>query len=237
LTAVEKEQINVKAAESSLKALNPEKEFEFDKTAKESLERIQRRLKEADRELIEVSTRLKINGQEGLYDKLNVVQTMFERAMYKDASLRKRVAAAKLLYETMRQERNNARHAYVAPLKERLEALGRLVFDETLHVEVSDNLQIVSRTLQDATVDFDSLSGGAKEQLSLILRLACAMIVAKDGGAPLMLDDTLGYTDPDRLLLMGAVLAKAAKECQIVIFTCIPDRYSNIGAAKEIVMG
>lgn len=237
VTEVEKAQISVKTIESSLKALNPEQELELDETAKESLDRIQHRLKDADRELIEISTRLKINGQDGLHDKLNVVQTMFERAMYKDVSLGKRVTAAKLLYETMRQERDNARHAYVAPLKDRIEALGRLVFDDTLHVEVSDNLQIVSRTLQGTTVNFDSLSSGAKEQLSLILRLACTMIVAKDGGAPLMLDDTLGYTDPDRLLLMGAVLAKAAKECQIVIFTCIPDRYSNIGAAKEIVMG
>lgn len=44
----------------------------------------------------------------------------------------------------------------------------------------------------------------------------------------------LGYTDPERLDLMGAVLAKAAKECQIVIFTCVPDRYGNIGEATVV---
>lgn len=51
---------------------------------------------------------------------------------------------------------------------------------------------------------------------------------------PLILDDALGYTDPERLRLMGAVLAKAAKECQIVIFTCVPDRYSYVGEAKVV---
>ena len=96
--------------------------------------------------------------------------------------------------------------------------------------------QIASRTLSGVTVPFESLSGGTREQLSLIFRSACSMIVSKDGGAPLILDDALGYTDPDRLHLMGAVLAKAAKECQIVILTCVPSRYGNIGEANVVAI-
>jgi DNA repair exonuclease SbcCD ATPase subunit len=226
---------DVREAEATLRALNPEQERELNETGQESLKRIQKQMKRADRELTEVTTRLKINGEDGLHDKLGVAQVALARAQYEDASLTKRAAAANLLYKTMSEERDRARHAYVAPLRERIEALGRLVFDHTFQVEVSDDLQIVSRTLDNTTVRFDSLSGGTKEQLSLILRLACAMIVAGDGGAPLIIDDTLGYTDPERLSLMGAVLARAAKECQIVIFTCIPGRYSSVGAAKEIV--
>jgi hypothetical protein len=219
-----------------LKALNPEQERDLEQTARESLARTQQRIKEADRELVEVRTRLKISGEDGLSGKLNVAESALEDSIHEYDSLAKRSDAARLLYEIMSQERDKARHAYVAPLRERIEALGRLVFDDTLRVEVSNDLQIISRTLQGATVDFDSLSGGTKEQLSLIFRLACAMIVAKDGGAPVILDDALGYTDPDRLRLMNVVLAKAAKECQVIIFTCVPDRYRNIGAAKEIIM-
>jgi DNA repair exonuclease SbcCD ATPase subunit len=233
--ALAEKETGVSDIEASLGTLNPEQERELDKTARESLTRIQQQMRKTEKELTEVTTRLKINGEDGLYDKLGIAQTGLARAEYEYASLAKRAAAANLLYRTMREERDRARHAYVAPLKERIEALGRLVFDHTFQVEVSDDLQIVSRTLNSITVNFDSLSGGTKEQLSLIFRLACAMIVATDGGAPLIVDDTLGYTDPERLSLMGAVLAKAAKECQIVIFTCVPGRYSNIGAAKEIV--
>jgi len=119
---------------------------------------------------------------------------------------------------------------------EKIEQLGRLVFDESFQVEISKELQIASRTTKGVTVPFDSLSGGTREQLSLIFRLACSMIVAKDGGTPLILDDALGYTDPERLRLMGAVLAKAAKECQVVIFTCVPDRYNNVGQATIVSM-
>ncbi|MCX7218798.1 MAG: hypothetical protein NTY70_07615 [Burkholderiales bacterium] len=76
-----------------------------------------------------------------------------------------------------------------------------------------------------------------KNQTAHIQKLAIVGIYS--GGAwlaqrlatDLGMDDALGYTDPNRLRLMGAVLATAAKDCQIVIFTCVPERYSNIGAA------
>ena len=149
-------------------------------------------------------------------------------------ALFRRAAAAQLLFETMRNERDKARQAYVAPLKDKIQHLGRLVFDDSFEVNINEDLQIASRTSSGVTVPFDSLSGGTKEQLSLIFRLACSMIVAKDGGTPLILDDTLGNTDPDRLRSMGVALAKAAKECQIIIFTCVPDRYSYVGEASVV---
>ena len=181
--------------------------------------------------------RLRINGEEGLHEKLHVVQSRFEHLEKENLSLFRRAAAVKYLFDTMREERDKARRAYVAPLKEKIEHLGRLVFDESFQVEINEELQIANRTSKGITVPFDSLSGGTKEQLSLIFRLACSMIVAKDGGTPLILDDTLGYTDPERLRLMGAVLAKAAKECQIIVFTCVPDRYSNVGEAIVVSLG
>jgi hypothetical protein len=44
----------------------------------------------------------------------------------------------------------------------------------------------------------------------------------------------MGYTGQERLKLMGAILAVAAKECQIVIFTCVPGRYAFIGEAAVV---
>ena len=61
------------------------------------------------------------------------------------------------------------------------------------------------------------------------------MIVAKDGGTPVILDDALGYTDQERLKLMGAVRG-SRRECQIVIFTCVPERYAFIGEATVVAL-
>jgi len=234
--AVAGEEGNVGSAEASLKAMSPERVKTLAETAKGSLQTTQARRASAQTELTEVQTRLKIHGEEGLHEKLHMAQTHLERISHENESLFRRAAVAKLLFESMREERDKARQAYVAPLEEKIEGLGRLVFDDAFQVEITEDLQIASRTSKGITVPFDSLSGGTKEQLSLISRLACSMIVAKDGGTPLILDDALGYTDPERLRLMGAVLAKAAKECQIIIFTCVPDRYGNIGEATVVAM-
>jgi uncharacterized protein YhaN len=231
------ERSRVEETQSSLKAMNPERVKILAETAKGSLKTSQKRFSTAQTELTEVQTRLKIHGEEGLSEKLHVTKTHLERLRTENSSLFRRAAAAKYLFETMREERDKARREYIAPLKERIEQLGRLVFDDSFEVDISDELQISSRTLKGVTVPFDSLSGGTREQLSLIFRAACSMIVSKDGGAPLILDDALGYTDADRLHLMGAVLAKAAKECQIVILTCVPSRYANIGEANVVAIG
>lgn len=234
---VSSEEKNVSSAEASLRAKNPERAQALAETAKGSLQTTKKRRAAVQTDLTKVQERLRINGEEGLHEKLHVVQSRFEHLERENLSLFRRAAAAKYLFDTMREERDKARRAYVAPLKEKIEHLGRLVFDESFQVEISEELQIANRTSKGITVPFDSLSGGTKEQLSLIFRLACSMIVAKDGGTPLILDDTLGYTDPERLHLMGAVLAKAAKECQIIIFTCVPDRYGNVGEAIVVSLG
>ena len=235
--AVASEDGSVRAAETSLKAKNPERVSALAETAKGSLQTTQKRRNAVQTELTEVQTRLKIHGEEGLHEKLHASQIGLERLGADNKSLFRRASSAKRLFETMREERDKARRAYVAPLKEKIEQLGRLVFDDSFQVDISEELLIASRTVKGVTVPFDSLSGGTREQLSLIFRSACSMIVAKDGGTPLILDDALGYTDPDRLRLMGAVLAKAAKECQIVIFTCVPDRYGNVGEATVVSIG
>jgi len=232
--AVSDEESQVRAAEESLLAKNPERTRALAETARGSLQTTQNRRNAAQTEQTEVQTRLKIHGEEGLHGSLHEAKTRFERVEVDNQALFRRAGAAKLLLETMREERDKARRAYVAPLKEKIEYLGRLVFDESFQVEIDDDLLITSRTADGVTVPFDSLSGGTREQLSLVFRLACSMIVAEDGGAPVVLDDALGYTDPERLRLMGAVLAQAAKECQIIIFTCVPDRYANIGAATVV---
>ncbi|MHC5058472.1 MAG: ATP-binding protein, partial [Planctomycetota bacterium] len=237
VAAVSSEEYKVRTAEEALKERNPERVRNLADTAKGSLQTTQKRRASAQKELTELQTKLKIFGEEGLHEKLHSTRTKSDCVEKQNLAMFQRSSAAKYLYETMRDERTKVRKAYVAPLQERIEYLGRLVFDDPFEVSVSEELVIDSRTLKGVTLPFNYLSGGTKEQLSLIFRVACSMIVAKDGGTPLILDDALGYTDPDRLRLIGAVLAKAAKECQIIIFTCTPERYANIGEAKVVSLG
>jgi hypothetical protein len=231
---VHSEDTAYRSAADSLKAFNPEQVKALADSTKGSLKTIKSSYDLKDKGLTEAQTRLKMKGEEGLHETLNGAKNQLEQLEFKNRATALRANAAKCLFDTMCEERDKASRAYVAPLKDKIERLGRLVFDPSFQVTIDDDLKITSRTVSGVTVPFDSLSGGTKEQLSLIYRLSCSMIVAKDGGTPVILDDALGYTDPERLKLMGAVLAVAAKECQIVIFTCVPERYAFIGEAAVV---
>lgn len=228
------EKAKVESAEMDLRGKEPERVRVLAETTKGSLLTVKRKREAAQKENTEVRTRLKVFSEEGLHEKLHAAQSHLDHIRQENAAMIRRASAAKLLYVTMKEERDRARRAYVAPLKERIERLGRLVFNDSFEVDVTENLSVAGRVMDGSNVPFESLSGGTKEQISLISRLACAMTVSKDGGASLILDDALGYTDPERLKLMGAVLAKAGKECQIIILTCVPDRYNNVGEATVV---
>jgi len=148
----------------------------------------------------------------------------------------RQAAAAQLLYRTLSEERDAMRKAYVAPLREGIERLGRTVFGPTFQVEVDDKLCVVGRTISGVTVSLQQLSTGAKEQMGLLVRIAVASIVSRDGGVPLILDDALGSTDEARLAAMGAVLRVASQSMQTIILTCAPERYVNVGAEKMVEM-
>ena len=234
---VHTEEENVKSAETDLRDKEPDRVKALAETAKGSLGTVEKKREAAQKENTEVRTRLKVFGEEGLHEKLHAAESHLDHMRKENAAMNRRAQAARLLYVTMKEERDKARRAYVAPLKEKIERLGRLVFNNSFEVEVTDDLSVASRAMDGSNVPFESLSGGTREQISLISRLACAMTVSKDGGATLILDDALGYTDPERLKLMGAVLARAGKECQIIILTCVPERYNNVGEATVVRLG
>ena len=178
---------------------------------------------------------LDLRGEQGLqttYDEaanqLNHVEREYERQ-------EARAEAARSLRETFAKHRQQAHQHYIEPFKERIDQLGRIVFGSTFAVELDEDLRVVRRTLGNTMLDVDQLSTGAREQLGVLCRLACATIVSpEDGGAPVMIDDALGWSDPQRLQGMGAAIAAAGKQCQVVVLTCTPGRYSHVGNAQVV---
>ena len=134
----------------------------------------------------------------------------------------------------MRDCRDAAREAYSAPLREGIVGLGRKVFGADFAVELDDDLGIATRTLDGRTLPYRSLSVGAREQLGVLARLACALLVDPVEGVPLLFDDTLGHADPERLRAMAGVLALAGDRCQIIVLTCMPDRFAQVAGARVV---
>jgi uncharacterized protein YhaN len=79
----------------------------------------------------------------------------------------------------------------------------------------------------------DVLSGGAQEQLALLVRLAFARMLAQDGrAAPVILDDALVYTDDDRIERMFDALHRQASDVQILVLTCRQRAFRDLGGTQ-----
>ena len=178
---------------------------------------------------------LEARGDAGLHSQLNEESSMRQLLLRELESTEARALAAQLLHQTFDQRRQEARQRYVAPFKEKIESLGRIVFDPTFKVELDNDLRVARRTLEGITLDIDQLSVGAREQIGVICRLACAAIVSPDGGgAPVVIDDALGWSDPSRLKAMGAAISTASRESQVIVLTCTPGRYAHVGNAEVV---
>jgi chromosome segregation ATPase len=176
--------------------------------------------------------RLDVVGEEGLGEQLAAAETRLAHAEREQRRLRSRAAAARTLHDELQGARDEAYRAYQRPLRELIARHGRVVFGEGLEVELDEELKVVRRTLDGDTLEWEHLSSGAKEQLAILSALAAARLAA-EGGVPLVLDDALGYTDPDRLAALGAVLG-TAEGAQIVVLTCVGDRYRHVGGATTV---
>jgi hypothetical protein len=184
--------------------------------------------------LRELSIELSVIGGEGRQGKLDAAETELEHATSEHTRVGRRARAAQLLRSVMARHRDTTRLRYVEPYRAELQRLGRPVFGPTFEVDVDSDLCIKSRTLGGTTVPYESLSGGAKEQLGILARLAGAALVAKEDSVPVVIDDALGFTDPHRLAKMAQVFDTIGTHGQVIMLTCSPDRYDGVKGAHRI---
>ena len=202
--------------------------------ATEAAESLRDRYEDAARALREISIELSVFGSEGRQGKLDAAETDREHAASRHARVGGRARAAQLLRSVMTRHRDSTRQRYVEPYRAELQRLGRPVFGPTFEVDIDTDLCIRSRTLDGITVPYESLSGGAKEQLGILARLAGAALVTKEDTVPVVVDDALGFTDPDRLARMGQVFDSVGEHGQVIVLTCSPERYDGVKGAHRI---
>jgi chromosome segregation ATPase len=202
--------------------------------AVEAAERLGQRHDDVARELHEIAAQLTVFGTEGRKGKLDAAEIGREHARDEYDRVGRRARAVQLLREVMTRHRDTTRLRYVEPYRAELQRLGRPVFGDSFEVDVDSDLCIQTRTLDGRTVPYESLSGGAKEQLGILARLAGAALVAKDDAVPILIDDALGFTDPERLVKMAAVFDTLGERGQVIVLTCTPARYDGVKDAQRI---
>lgn len=101
-------------------------------------------------------------------------------------------------------------------------------------VWLDDNLELKGLRSRDADQHFEALSGGAREQLSLLVRIGLAEVLGQGEPWPLVLDDVLVNTDAERIRLVQRLLYQASRRMQILLFTCHGPLFDGLGADRRI---
>jgi hypothetical protein len=218
--------------QAELDACQPDEVELLAENAQQRQVRLTADLEEVREQAAAVRALIEVRGGQGVGEALQAAEAERDRRAEARRSLRARAAAARALKEAFESARDAAYAAYREPLRERIVQAGRLVFGEDLDVQLDEELAVVSRTLGGVTLGFDRLSAGAREQLAILTALAAADLAGEDG-VPLVLDDTLGYTDAARLERLGAVLGRV-RGPQVVVLTCVGDRFHAIGGARTV---
>lgn len=146
------------------------------------------------------------------------------------AGLEREVALLTRLREALEAARAEARDHYFAPVMSELRPLLGLLFEDATVTFDEETLlpRTVSRNGLEEPVGV--LSGGMREQLAVLTRLAFARLLAKDGQpAPVILDDALVYSDDDRIERMFDALHRQASGQQIIVFSCRQRAFAQLG--------
>ncbi len=232
---VKEKEGKVEELEDELEDLSPEDVEAKKERAVDALETTKKERREFKSELDKIQGRLEDDALRGLHGRLQEARQNREEARAEVERLEKQAEAAKLLYNTLTEKRAAARRQYLAPLRQKVEdLLGRFFGADGTSVEFAEDfgLRAFSRP-EEGSFDFDQLSAGAKQQLSVLVRLAMARLIAKERPHPVFLDDALSDTDPDRFAAIANILRSVARDMQIIMTTCHHDRHRRLGVKTK----
>jgi DNA repair exonuclease SbcCD ATPase subunit len=186
---------------------------------------------------------LNSSGLTDPHEELQKARAACERSESRHAGLRGQAEALKLLNHVAAEIEKNVMERINQPLEEAargyLECIfgigARVVLEGSLQGGATPSLRVNRESAGFGTFEFSDLSGGAKEQVGIAMRLAMAEVLAEahDGCLPIVLDDAFANSDPDRVKVLQRMLYLAAeKGLQVIVLTCNPSHYATLGARE-----
>ncbi len=148
--------------------------------------------------------------------------------------LERQAGTARLLAEVVESAYAESQRLFLAPVVKEARPYLSCLRPGT-EIRMTRDLRLDKVVRRGEEEDFGQLSGGTREQLSVIVRVALARVLCKDDRPlPLILDDTMGWTDDWRFLSMVQILRDAAREMQIILLTCHPARFGRFQAEYTV---
>ncbi|WP_018412433.1 AAA family ATPase [Methyloversatilis thermotolerans] len=181
-------------------------------------------------DITRLEAELQAIGAQGLDERRAALARDLAAARRRQDELARRARALDLLLARLREKRQALTRRLQAPLQRHLNHYLGLLFPGAV-VTLDEDLKPGPLRRDDGVPGrVDELSFGAREQMGVITRLACADLLQAAGRPTLIiLDDALVHSDSERLARMKRVLFDAAQRHQILLFTCHPESWRDIG--------
>jgi hypothetical protein len=241
--AAEQQALQARAdqASATLHDARPELVAQDIERLQRSVERLLQVHQQRHEQILVLQSALQQAGAQGLEEQRAAVDAEHARATRRHDELRRRAAALDLLCRKLDERRQATLARLQAPLTERLAHYLPLLLPGA-RVQMDEQLapSSLSRPGADGhseTGQVADLSFGAREQLGLISRFAYADLL-RTAGRPtlLILDDALVHSDAARLAQMKRVLFDAAQRHQVLLFTCHPEWWRDMGVAVRTLV-
>lgn len=155
------------------------------------------------------------------------------------AAVRRKAEAIQLLHQMFLDEQRALSDRFTRPLADKISEYLQCLFGSGTRANVAlvensfGGLQLVRSADGGGARPFETLSGGAREQVAAAMRLAMAEVLAADYGGclPIVFDDAFAYSDPNRVQAVQRMLDLASTHgLQVIVLTCTPSDYSALGA-------
>ncbi|MCC7319744.1 MAG: AAA family ATPase [Rubellimicrobium sp.] len=187
----------------------------------------------AREELAALNATINALADEGIEEHLTALAGARHEATARAARYEAEVRALTRLQRALEEARTSARDAYFGPVLRELQPLlsilhpgAQLGIDDT-------SLLPATLTRNGQQESLDILSGGTREQVAILTRLAFARLFAAAGRpVPVILDDALVHSDDDRIEAMFDALHRTARDQQILVFTCRQRAFAALGGAR-----
>jgi uncharacterized protein YhaN len=181
-------------------------------------------------EVTRLTALIEANEGAGVEELLLTAEAERDRLASAITDFEKEAAVLQLLLETLEAAEGEAKIRYLAPVVGRVEAYLKMLLPGA-NIVLDEDLRIAAIQRAGQSEDFDVLSGGTKEQLAVLTRLAFAELLLGQGRpATVILDDALAFSDDDRIESMFDVLMRAGDKVQIIVLTCRKRLFTRLGA-------
>ena len=227
-------------AESALAALDPESLDRDFKRLTRAINQEQEKQQSAGESLAVAKN---ILASEGTSDpEADLLQAKARHAVASEEYAREKrhADAIALLHRLFTESRESITRSVTQPIADHVTGYLECLFGRGVRVDV-DWSQTDSKPTQTIHLQhpgmprfaFDSLSGGAKEQVAAAVRLATAEILAAahNDCLPILFDDSFAYSDRERIQSLQSMLDLAAtRGLQVIVLSCTPADYVGFGA-------